>query len=368
MTYSTTHSSTRSRARFAALALSAIAVLGLAACAPQGSKPGDGAADAVTLVVHDSFGDAKAFEKAASKATGYTVKVITAGDGGELSNKLVLTKGAPIADAFFGVDNTFASRLIENGVAEPITPESLPARAAKLAAELEPGGGSIPLVPIDMGATCVNIDTAWFAAHSLAEPETFADLADAKYKDLAVLIDPTASSTGASFMIATISEFGEAGFADYWKRLTANGARLAQGWSEAYNEEFTGASKTGTRPIVLSYSTSPAFTVNEAGTESTTRALLDTCSTQVEYAGVLAGAKHAKGAEAVVNYLLSGAFQSTIPDEMYMYPVDESVALPESWAKFAPLPAEGTTHDLAPAKIEAGLKGWLRTLGDAIGL
>ena len=366
MTYSTaTHSPARFRARLSALAV--IAALGLTACAPLG-EPHPGDDDPVTLVVHNSFVDAKAFEKAASEATGYTVKVITAGDGGELTNKLVLTKGAPIADAFFGVDNTFASRLISNDVTQPITPTSLPARAARLAAEIAPGATALPLVPIDMGATCVNIDTAWFAAQGLAEPETFEDLADAKYKDLAVLIDPTASSTGASFMIATIAKFGENGFADYWKSLVANGARLAQGWSDAYYEEFTGGGNAGTRPIVLSYSTSPAFTVNEAGSESTTRALLGTCSTQVEYAGVLKGAKHAKGAEAVVNYLLSSEFQSSIPDEMYMYPVDEALLLPGSWATFAPLPAEGTTHDLAPAKIEAGLPGWLRTLGAAIGL
>nr|MBP6685524.1 thiamine ABC transporter substrate-binding protein [Leucobacter sp.] len=66
--------------------------------------------------------------------------------------------------------------------------------------------------------------------------------------------------------------------------------------------------------------------------------------------------------------LLSGEFQAEIADQMYMYPVDEAVELPASWAKFAPLPAEGQPHDLSSADIQAGLDGWLRTLGDAVGL
>ena len=361
------------------LAVPLAAALGLAGCAATASgtsgAPSENESDAekVTLVVHDSFVDGEAFSEAASAATGYDVEVITAGDGGSLTNKLVLTQGAPIADAFFGVDNTYASRLIDNDVVDPMSTEELPERAITLGQALlsettADEAAQLPLVPVDMGATCVNIDTEWFADAGIAEPQTFEDLVDPTYRDLTVLLDPTASSTGASFMIATIAAFGEEHFADYWKALSDNGARTVQGWSEAYSGEFTGASDTGTRPIVVSYSTSPAFTVNEEGTASSTRALLDTCSTQIEYAGVLAGAANPEGARAVVEYLLSNDFQSTIADEMYMYPVDDSVALPESWAKFAPMPSEAQTHDLEPAEIQAGLQDWLRTLGDAVGL
>lgn len=60
--------------------------------------------DTVTLVVHDSFPN-EDFAKAASEAAGYDVKVVSAGDGGELTSQLVLTQSAPIADAFFGVDS-----------------------------------------------------------------------------------------------------------------------------------------------------------------------------------------------------------------------------------------------------------------------
>lgn len=375
LTRSTSHARSFSRA-LGLLALPLAGALALTGCSGGDPAGADGAstggdAKKVSLVVHDSFVDGKEFAKAASAATGYDVEVVTAGDGGELANKLVLTKGAPIADAFFGIDNTFASRLMENDVVESLPADMLPARGAAIVAELDgqnADSAEVPLAPIDMGATCVNIDTAWFEQAGLAEPATFEDLADPKYKDLAVLLDPTASSTGASFMIATIAAFGEDGFVDYWKSLEANGARVVQGWTEAYNTEFSGVSETGTRPIVVSYSTSPAFTVNEDETASNTRALLDTCSQQVEYAGVLKGSANPEGARAVVEYLLSEEFQSGIADNMYMYPIDEAVELPSSWAKFAPLPAAGQSYDLPSKEIQAGLDGWLRTLGDAVGL
>lgn len=358
----------------AALGLTLTAALALTGCAPGADAGPSGNSstsnNTVTLVVHDSFVDGDAFSKAASEATGYDVKVMTAGDGGELANKLVLTKGAPIADAFFGVDNTFVSRIIENDVVQQVAYEQVPARAAELAAQITDnsvGGSEFGAVPVDLGATCINIDTAWFAANDIDEPVSFEDLADAKYKDLTVLLDPTASSTGASFMIATVAAFGEDEFADYWKQLTANGARMVQGWSDAYYGEFTGASDTGTRPIVVSYSTSPAFTVNEDETLSTTKALLDTCSTQIEYAGVLQRTENPEGAQAVVEYLLSNDFQQSIADEMYMYPADEAITLPAAWAQFAPLPTAEQVHDVDPSTISTGLTGWLRSLGDVIG-
>src|SRR3546814_19361882 len=82
-------------------------------------------------------------------------------------------------------------------------------------------------------------------------------------------------------LLATIAEYGDQ-WPAYWKKLMANGAKLTQGWSDAYEGDFTGASDKGKRPIVVSYDTSPAFTVTDGGT-TTTAALLDTCFEQIEY-------------------------------------------------------------------------------------
>lgn len=327
------------------VACAAAAVIALTGCAANGDAGAANASkggDTVTLIVHDSFPN-EDFAKAASEATGYDVKVVSAGDGGELTSQLVLTQSAPVADAFFGVDNVYLSRLIDGGV---IAGED----AAK---------------PVTQSATCINIDPAWFAEHGVAEPTGYEDLTKEQYKGLSVILDPSTSTTGASFLIGTIAKFGEEGFADYWKKLAANDTRVEQGWTEAYNGQFTQGGGDGTYPIVLSYSSSPAWTVTEDGTATTTKALLDTCSTQIEYAGVLEGAANPEGAKAVVDYMLSREFQDTIADTMYVYPVDAEAYVPADWEQFAPMP--GAPNDLTPAEIGKGRDAWLKEWSEATG-
>lgn len=327
---------------------------------PDGNEAGEEGSREVTVIVHDSFPN-EAFEEAASQATGLDVHVITSGDGGSLANQLVLTKGAPLADLFFGVDHTFASRMLEHNVVEPYVSPLLPPRAATYAVDDE---GS--LTAIDLGATCFNIDDGWFDEAGITPPVTYEDLLEPEYRDLTVILDPTSSSTGASFLIGTVAHFGEDGYLPYWEALIDNGARIEQGWSEAYYSQFTQGSPDGTKPIVLSYSSSPGYTVTEDGTASTTSALLDTCSSQVEYAGVLAGASNPEGARAVLDFMLSLDFQNTIADTMYVYPIDEAAEIPAEWADFAPLPEN--PNDLSAQDIGEGRDQWLKDLSEAIGL
>lgn len=349
--------SKRSAQRTAAAVVAITAIFAVAGC----SSPTNDAAEssnAVTLVVHDSFPNDE-FAQAASAATGLDVTVLSGGDGGELANKLVLTQGAPIGDAFFGVDNALVSRLIEHDVVEPYA-AALPAGAAEYAFD---DAGSV--VPVDYGASCINIDPAWFSERGIAAPASYEDLVKPEYRDLTVLLDPTSSSTGTSFLVGTVAHFGEDGFAQYWADLLDNGASLAQGWTEGYNGEFTQGGESGTRPIVVSYSTSPAWTVTEDGTASTTENLAATCSTQIEYAGVLSGAENPEGARAVIDYLLSGEFQSTIAESMYMYPVDGDVELPKEWLQFASLPDD--RNDLPAETIGERRDDWLKSWGEATG-
>ena len=110
----------------------------------------------------------------------------------------------------------------------------------------------------------------------------------------------------------------------------ANGALLTSGWSDAYEVDFTQGGGKGDRPIVLSYDSSPAFTVPEGSDTSTTSALLDTCFRQVEYAGVLRGAKNVAGAEAFVRFLVGPQVQAALPESMYVFPVAAGTELPPS--------------------------------------
>ncbi|WP_245582271.1 thiamine ABC transporter substrate-binding protein [Nocardioides halotolerans] len=316
-------------------------------------------AERVVLVTHESFVMSKDLQKQFEDESGFDLVVRAAGDAGALTNKLVLTKDDPTGDAVFGIDNTFGSRAIDEGVLAPYAAD-LPEGAEAYALE---GDDDHDLTPVDTGNVCVNVDDGWFADHGIAEPQTLDDLAEPAYKDLFVTPGATTSSPGLAFLLTTIAAYGEDGWRDYWTRLLANGAEITQGWSDAYEVAFSQGGGGGDRPIVLSYDSSPAFTTDgEGGT--TTSALLDTCFRQVEYAGVLAGADNPKGAEALVDFMLGHDFQAALPDAMYVFPVDGSVALPADWATFAKQPEHPYTVD--PAEITANREAWLQQWSDLV--
>jgi len=343
-----------SRRRFGLGLVAGLGALALAACSGSGAGgSGDGSEEFVTLVTHDSFAVSDDVLAAFEEESGLTVRQISPGDAGTLVNQLVLTKDAPLGDVVFGIDNSFATRAVDEGVLEPYTPAGLAPSAAAYAA----GDGA--LTPVDFGDVCLNVDHAWFGNTGVPEPVTLEDLTKPEYKDLLVVTNPATSSPGLSFLVATVAAYGEDGWEDYWARLKANGVKVVDGWSDAYSVDFSGAEGNGPRPVVLSYSTSPAFTVSEDGTSTRTGALLDTCFRQVEYAGVLAGAENPEGAKKLVDFLVSDAFQADVADSMYMYPANTEIELPEDWAKFAPL--SPTPLEVAPADIAAHRDEWIKT-------
>ncbi|NHA00794.1 hypothetical protein G5V59_14820 [Nocardioides sp. W3-2-3] len=100
----------------------------------------------------------------------------------------MLTKDKPVGDVVFGIDNAFATRAIDEGVLTGYAP-TLPAGAAQY--EL-PGDDADALTPVDTGAVCVNVDSAWFRKQGIAEPQGLDDLTKPAYKDLFVV--PAAST------------------------------------------------------------------------------------------------------------------------------------------------------------------------------
>ncbi|WP_158888685.1 thiamine ABC transporter substrate-binding protein [Amycolatopsis anabasis] len=305
----------------------------------------------VTLATHDSWAAPQEVLDAFEQQSGIKIVVRKEGDAGALTNKLVLTKANPIADVAYGIDSTFASRALAEGIFEPYTSPEADRGPQRYAADSEHR-----MSAVDLGDVCVNIDPAWFAAKGLPEPASFDDLADPQYKDLTVVENPATSSPGLAFLLGTIAKFGEQGWPGYWSKLKANGVKAVSGWEEAYTQDFSGSSGKGPRPIVVSYASSPA---NELGPDGKprTKALLDTCYRQVEYAGVLAGGKQPKKARKVVDFLLSQQFQVTVPANMYVYPTRQGVNLPAGWAEAAPLPQNPAT--LPGDQVQAGRERWI---------
>jgi thiamine transport system substrate-binding protein len=304
----------------------------------------------VTLVTHDSFALSPELLEEFKTGTGITIKPLASGDAGEVTNKLVLTKDAPIGDVAFGVDSTFASRALKEGVfAEYASPE---AQKGAQRYQLDPPNR---LHAVDVGDVCLNVDVA--ALKDVGEPKQYADLADPKYKDMLVVEDPATSSPGLAFLLGTIATFGEQNWQNYWGQLKANGVKVVSGWEEAYTQDFSGSSGKGPRPIVVSYASSPSAEIGDDGAPRT-KALLDTCYRQVEYAGVLNGAKNPEDAREVLDFLLGERVQADVPGQMYVYPSREGVALPEAWTKAAPLPA--SARSLPAAEVDANRERWVQ--------
>ena len=345
----------------AALLLSGCSLTGGEATDPSTSAPDGGSSPAgeaggtVVLATHESFNLPKKLVRSFEDETGYTLEVRAAGDAGTLATKLSLTADNPIADAAFGIDNTFASRPLGEGAFAEVTTSVTPPEDYALPE------GSDRLVAIDSASVCVNVDTAWFDEEGLEPPQTLADLTDPAYADLLVTPGASTSSPGMAFFLATVAEHGD-DWESYWTDLLANGAKVVDGWEDAYYGDFTAGSKNGTRPIVVSYDSSPAFTV--AGGETTTAALLDTCFRQVEYAGVLAGADNPEGAAALIDWMLTDEVQSALPESMYVFPVMPGATVPEDWAQFAPQPTD--PYEVSPEEIAANREQWLTEWTDVI--
>ncbi|CAN5311809.1 thiamine ABC transporter substrate-binding protein [soil metagenome] len=330
-------------------------VLALAACstpASDGSTPD--ASKPLVLVTHDSFALSDGILDKFTDETGITVQVQSAGDAGQLVNTLVLTKDSPLGDVVFGIDNTFASRAVKNGVLADYASKDL--TSAEDQYLLPEGQGREQLTPIDNGDVCVNVDHEWFAEHGIAEPTTLDDLVKPEYKDLFVTEAANSSSPGLAFLLATIAAKGD-GWQDYWTELMANGTKVTAGWSDAYYVDFSGPSSEGDRPIVVSYASSPPFEVPDGATEAPTGALLDTCFRQTEYAGVIAGTKNEAGAQKLVDFLFSTTVQNDIPESMYVYPVNAKATLPESFVKFAKIADD--PYVVSPEEIDANRETWL---------
>jgi thiamine transport system substrate-binding protein len=315
----------------------------------------------VTLLTHDAFAASKEVLADFTAQTGYKVKLVQPGDAGVVVNQAILTKDHPVADALFGVDNTFLTRALDAGIFEPYTPAA--ENTIETGVYTDPGHR---VVPIDQGDVCLNYDLTYFSkdGHPTA-PTSFADLIDPRYKNLTVVENASTSSPGFAFVLATVAANGSdtSAWHAYWRKLRANGVRVVNDWTEAYETDFTAGGGNGDRPIVVSYASSPpADVVFSSPKRESPRVgvVTSTCFLQYEFAGVLAHAKNPDGARALIDFMLSLRFQNDMPLQMYVNPVVTGAQLPPVYAKWAVVPPHAYSID--PQTIgdnrDAYIKEW----------
>ena len=317
----------------------------------------------ITLMTHDSFAVSEALLKTFEANQEATLKILKAGDAGAALTQAILSKSNPLADVFFGVDNTFLSRALEADIFAPYDSPLLEKIPDHL--ELDP---THRLLPVDYGDVCLNYDKNWFAKKKLPPPKNLEDLTQPAYKALTVVQNPATSSPGLAFLLATVGRFGEQGYLDFWRKLRENDVYVTAGWSDAYYGQFSRA-KGGTRPIVVSYASSPpaeVFYSEKKLEEAPTAAVLSHGSAfrQIEFAGILKGTRQRQLAERLVDFILGPEFQKDIPLHMWVFPADPQVVMPEVFLKYAKQAEAPVT--LTPAVIDTNRKQWIESWTEAV--
>lgn len=331
----------------------------LVSCTPKPAAP-----QTLTIMTHDSFVVSDAVVKSFEEANHAKISFLKSGDAGAALNQAILTKDAPLADVFFGIDNTFLGRAVENKIFDAYQSPML----KDIPAEFKLDSANRAL-PVDYGDVCINYDKKYFAENNLPIPQTFEDLAKPEYKGLLVVENPATSSPGLAFLLATQANFGEDGYLDYWKSLKANGVVVVDAWETAYYTNFSASSGKGPQPMVVSYASSPAaevFFASEPLTESPIGSIVapGMCFRQIEFVGILKDTPNRALAEKFVDFMLSKQFQEDMPLNMFVYPVNPNANLPEVFTKYAQVAVRpvNTYFALVAKNRDAWIKAWTEAM------
>ncbi len=341
--------------KYKTLLLGIFLILLVAACSTAISEPTAAPAakntptspSTLTVMTHDSFAASEEVITAFQEANNVEVQFLASGDTGSAVNKAALSKDAPLADVFYGVDNTFLSRALEEGIFEAYNSPFLSLIPDNF--KLDPQNRALP---VDFGDVCLNYDVTYFTENDLSPPENLEDLLKPEYLGLLVVENPATSSPGLAFLLATIGHFGEGNYLEYWQGLVDNDVKVVNDWETAYYTEFSRWG--GQYPIVVSYGSSPIVEIifaEESMDQPPTAAVIGdgSCFRQIEFVGILQGTDNRDLAEKFIDFMLSTSFQEDIPLQMYVFPVNPEAQLDETFVEYLAIPENPV--ELDPADI-----------------
>jgi len=333
--------------RFARRFAVAAAVLLTFSAAAGTASPAVEQAPELVVYAYDSFvaewGPAPLVIPKFEEKNGVEVKVISVGDAGQVLNRAILEKDNPQADIVLGIDSNMLSRALEEEVLQPYRSPNLDAIPGRLIFD-----STHSVTPFDYGYFAFVYDS-----EALKDPpESLEELTDPRFRKRVIVQDPRTSSPGLGFLLWTIAVYGEE-YLEYWKRLQPSLLTITDGWDTAY-----GMFTSGEAPMVLSYTTSPAYHVEYEQTERYRALLFEEGNyLQIEGMGILKGAPHPELARKFIDFILTEDFQAEIPLTNWMYPVDPQVDTPESF-RFAPEPERAL--QLPAAEVRNNRERWVK--------
>ncbi|MFO1171206.1 MAG: thiamine ABC transporter substrate binding subunit [Hyphomicrobiaceae bacterium] len=302
------------------------------------------AAETLTVLTYESFtaewGPGPAIEKAFEAQCGCDLKWVSVGDGVAILNRLKLEGDAPSADVALGLDNNLIAEARATGL---FAPHGQKADGLKLPI----AWSDDTFLPYDYAHFAVVYDTQKLST----PPKSLDELVRGYPESKIVIEDPRTSTPGLGLLLWVKAVYGDKA-GDIWKTFKARVLTVTPGWSEAY-ALFT----KGEAPMVLSYTTSPAYhEIAEKSARYQAIAFPEGHPMQVEVAAKLAKATNAALADKFLAFMLTPGFQDQIPTGNWMLPVaSTSTPLPPEFDKLVK-PAK--TLDIPPADVAANRRAW----------
>ncbi|MGC8120562.1 thiamine ABC transporter substrate binding subunit [Marinobacter sp. VGCF2001] len=181
-------------------------------------------------------------------------------------------------------------------------------------------------VPYDWGYFAFVYDT-----EQLPEPPASLEALINAPDDLKIIIqDPRTSTPGLGLLLWMHSVYGDQA-AEKWQQLSGKILATTQSWSDGYFSLFM----NGEAPMILSYSTSPAYHMAIDKTDRYQAAQFEEGHyLQVEVAALVDSSGNKDLARAFLDFMLTPDFQRHIPLKNVMYPAIElGDELPEVFSK-----------------------------------
>ena len=332
-----------------AYALLAASLLLLAVASP----PFAAASETLTVYTYEGFpadyGPGPAIKVAFEKDCACTLAYVTAGDGVALLNRLKLEGSNSQADIVLGLDTNLTAEARATGLFE--------------AHGIAPQGLTVPapwtddqFLPFDFAHFAVVYDRQKIAT----PPASLAELVDGPATDKIVLEDPRTSTPGLGFLLWMKSVYGDKAPAA-WAKLKARILTVAPGWTEAY-----GLFTKGEAPMVLSYTTSPAYHIISEKTDRYQAASFSEGHyLQIEVAGLVKSSAHKELARRFLAFMLTPKFQDAIPTNNWMFPAAATSApLPDA---FNTLVKPAKTLLYTPEEVAKNRKAWIEEWQSAMG-
>lgn len=304
------------------------------------------AQDKLTIYTYESltaeWGPGPVVKKNFEEICNCTVDFVAVADGVALLNRVKLEGKSTSADIVLGLDTNLTHEAKETGLFAP--------HGIALDKVDVPGGWSDDtFVPFDYGYFAIIQDTEAFSTPY----KSLKDLVDGYPEQKIVIQDPRTSTPGLGLLLWVKAVYGDKA-SEAWENLSSRVLTVTPGWSEAYSL-FT----SGEAPMVLSYTTSPAYhEINEDSTRYKAMAFEEGHYLQVEVA-----AATTKGAEnpltkQFLEFMTGPGFQDAIPETNWMFPAGETSGPLNPAFDRAVKPAK--TLAFSPEEIAANRDAWIR--------